>query len=86
MCLLRLPTFLGQNLVMPQFGKGDDEESKTPKLPLFEPINRKSKLYNMSKNQPFKLIKKGDMRFPCIFDLKKSAVPPLSSLQLELGS
>ena len=39
----------GQNSVMPQFVGGDAEESKMQK---FQPIDRKQKLYNTSKNQP----------------------------------
>ena len=36
--------FLSQNLVMPQFGGGGAEGSKTQKLPSFKPIDEKLKV------------------------------------------
>ena len=43
-CLLGFPTFLGQNSVMPQFRGGSAEGSKPQNLPLYNPIDRKSKV------------------------------------------
>ena len=43
---------------------GGAEESKTQRLPVFQSIDRKSKVVYQSKNQPLKSIKKGDMGFP----------------------
>ena len=71
MCLLGVSTFWGKNSVMPQFGEGGAEGSKTQKLSFFGQLIENLKLYNISKNQPTKSIRRGDMGLPPIFDLKK---------------
>ena len=53
--------------------------------PFSSQLLENQKLYNVSKNQPLKSIRRGNMRFPIFWTLK-SAVPPLSPLQIELGS
>ena len=71
MFLLKFSSFWGQNSVIPQFGGGGAEGSKTQKLLFFGQFIENLKLYNISKNQPPKSIKEGDMGFRPIFDLKK---------------
>ena len=44
MYLSGFTTFLGQNPVIPQFGGGGTEESKTQNLALFTPVDRTSKV------------------------------------------
>ena len=61
----------GQNFVMPQFGGGGVERSKRKICPFFSLLIENQKLYNISKNQAPKSIRKGDMKFPLLFDLKK---------------
>ena len=71
MCLLGVLTFWGQNSVMPQFGRVGAEGSKTQKLTLLDQSIENQKLYKISKNQPSKSIRRGDMGFLSLFDLKK---------------
>ena len=57
---------------MPQFGGEDAERLKTQKLPFFfSELIENLKLYNISKNQLPKSIRKEDMGFLLIFDIKK---------------
>ena len=70
---------LGQNSVMPQFGRGVAEDLETQNLHLFKPIDRKSKVVKHIKNQCPKSNRRGDMEIYLLFDLKKccsSAILP----------
>ena len=71
MCLLRFSTFCGQNLVMPQFEGGGAKEPKRKNCLFFGQSIENLKLYDISKNQPPRSIRVGDMGFPPPFDLKK---------------
>ena len=72
MCFLRFSTFWGQNSVLPQFGGGGAEGSKTQKLPFFNQSIENQKLYNVSKNQPLMSIRRGDIGFLPFLTSKKS--------------
>ena len=71
MCLLGFSTFLGQNSVMPQLGGGGAMGLKTQNLPFFfHQLIRNQKLYNISKNQSPKSIRRGDEGIFLLFNLK----------------
>ena len=68
----------------PNLGEGCWGGQKSKNCPLFKLSDRKAKLYNISQNQPLKLIRSEGVSVT--FWPQKSAVPPLSSLQIELRS
>ena len=85
MCILRFPTFLGQNSAMPQFGvKGVLRGSKTQNLSLFKPIDSKSKV--VFKKSTLSSHLGGEIWDFSSFRLQKNAVSSLSPLQIGLGS
>ena len=73
----------GQNSVMPQFEGGGTEGSKTQNLSsFFSQSIENQKLYNISKNQPPKSIRKGDIGISSLFDLEKVLLLPYLSSKL----
>ena len=69
---------LGQNSVMPRFVRGGAEDSKTQNLPLFKPVNRKSKVVKHIKKSTLKSIRTGDMGIFLLLDRKKCCSSPIS--------
>ena len=61
---------------MPQFEGRGAEGSETQKFLFFGQSIGNQKLYNISKNQHSKLIRRGDMGFPPIVELKKVLLLP----------
>ena len=61
----------GKNLVVFKFRGRGAEELKLQKLSLLKSIDRKFKVVNISKNQPSRTIRRGDMRISPFFDVEK---------------
>ena len=76
---------LGENSVVSKFGGGGVERLKSQKMFLFKPLEElralknfpidNLKLYNLSKNQPLRMSRRGDMTFS-LFNLQKGIFPP----------
>ena len=59
---------------MPKFWERGAEGSKSQKMFLLNPIDRNPKLYNITKKQSPKAIKRGDMRVFLLFELEKRMI------------
>ena len=69
---------LDQNWVTPKFGGGGTEGLKLHKFFFSIHLINNSKLYNIFKNQPPRLIRRGDIKISPFFDLEKGYSSPIS--------